>query len=416
MKNRTATFYLMHRRLLVCLLILFLVTACQTAQVRTTHQNYLTTLSAEEGGDKKLENSLNIFTEVLQIVRKHYIEELKSKDFIYGAIKGGIKTIDPNSFFLTPEMYKKMQVDTKEEFGAIGIQIGIKEGKLTVIAPFEDAPAYKAGIKSGDKIIKINGETTEEMDLSEAVSKLRGALQTTVTLTILRKGWLETKDFTIIREILNIKSVKAKILEKGIGYVKITQFNFDTAIDLSNAMEKLMQEKIKALILDLRNNPGGLFNSAVDVANQFLSPNKLVVYLKDRKGERKDYHTAGGKPNYTIPMIVLVNQSSAGSSEIVTGAFKDWNRAIILGTKTFGRGTVQSVIPLSDGSGLRLTTARYYSPKDLPIEGSGIMPDIIVESEEKEDLQLQRALDLLQTSEDKKKSDSFIERMAATGG
>jgi carboxyl-terminal processing protease len=405
----------MHRRLLVCLLILLLVAACQTTQVRTTHQNYLTTLSAEEGGDKKLENSLKIFTEVLEIIRKNYIEDLESKDFIYGAIKGGIKTIDPNSSFLTPEKYKEMQVDTKREFGVIGVQIGIKKGKMTVIAPFEDAPAYKAGLKSDDKIIKINEESTEDMTLSNAVEKLRGLPRTTVTLTIFRKGWLETKDFIITREIFNIKSVKAKSLENKIGYVKITQFNFDTAIDLSNAMEKLMQEKIKALILDLRNNPGGLLNSGVDVASQFLSPNKLVVYLKDRKNERIDYQ-AGEGPKYTIPMIVLVNQGSAGSSEIVAGALKDWHRAFILGTKTFGKGTVQSVIPLSDGSALRLTTARYYTPKDVSIEALGIMPDIIVEPEEKEDVQLQRAIDLLQAWEDKKKLDSSIERMPATDG
>ncbi|MEW6675471.1 MAG: S41 family peptidase [Nitrospirota bacterium] len=391
-------------------------------------------VSAEGEGYEELKT----FTEVLSIVRKSYVEDVKVKDLIYGAIKGMLYSLDPHSGFMTPDVYKEMQVETKGEFGGIGIQIGVKEGMLTVIAPIEDTPAYRAGIKSGDKIIKINNESTKDMSLHDAVSKMRGVPKTSVTITILREGWKETKDFTIIRDIIKIKSVKSKVLEDGIGYVKISQFQEQTATDLSTAMDKLMQEKINALVLDLRNNPGGLLNSAVDVTSQFLPPGKLVVYTKGKTGERTEYHTEGVKPSYIIPMIVLINQGSASASEIVAGALKDHSRAVILGTQTFGKGSVQTVIPLTDGSGIRLTTARYYTPNGRSIQTTGITPDITVKLEakngkkehpvirekdlerhleneqmeekpkepeemvpvvveEKEDLQLQRAIDLLKT-------------------
>ncbi|MFZ6016009.1 MAG: S41 family peptidase [Nitrospirota bacterium] len=391
-------------------------------------------VSAEGEGYEELKT----FTEVLSIVRKSYVEDVKVKDLIYGAIKGMLYSLDPHSGFMTPDVYKEMQVETKGEFGGIGIQIGVKEGMLTVIAPIEDTPAYRAGIKSGDKIIKINNESTKDMSLHDAVSKMRGVPKTSVTITILREGWKETKDFTIIRDIIRIKSVKSKVLEDGIGYVKISQFQEQTATDLSTAMDKMMQEKINALVLDLRNNPGGLLNSAVDVTSQFLPPGKLVVYTKGKTGERTEYHTEGVKPSYIIPMIVLINQGSASASEIVAGALKDHSRAVILGTQTFGKGSVQTVIPLTDGSGIRLTTARYYTPNGRSIQTTGITPDITVKLEakngkkehpvirekdlerhleneqmeekpkepeemvsvvveEKEDLQLQRAIDLLKT-------------------
>jgi carboxyl-terminal processing protease len=383
---------------------------------------------------------LKVFTEALSIVRKSYVEDVKPKDMVYNAIKGMLGSLDPHSGFMTPEMYREMQVDTKGEFGGIGIQIGIKEGMLTVIAPIEDTPAYRAGIKAGDHIIKINNEFTKDLSLHDAVSKMRGSRGTPVKITILREGWKETKDFTIVREIIKIKSVKSRLLEDGIGYVKVTQFQEQTASDLSNAVEKLMQENMNALVLDLRNNPGGLLNSAVDVASQFLPSGKLVVYIKDKKGERQEYKSGKTESNYTMPMIVLVNQGSASASEIVAGALKDWNRAVIIGTQTFGKGSVQSVVPLSDGSALRLTTAKYYTPKGISIQATGIIPDIMVkpeikegekghpairekdlerhlkngeieieekpkepeeiipvELEEKEDIQLQRAIDLLKT-------------------
>ena len=383
--------------------------------------------------------SIKIFTEALSIVKKNYVEETKTKDLVYGAIKGMINSLDPHSGFMNPEAYKEMQVDTKGEFGGLGIQIGIKDNILTVIAPIDDTPAYKAGIQAGDKIVKINDEITRDMGLLDAVNKMRGPKGTSVKITIMREGWKEPKEFTIIREIIKIKSVKYKMLEEGIGYIKLTQFQEQTAADLSKALSQLSADKVNSLVLDLRNDPGGLLNSAVDVTSQFLPPGKLVVYIKDRAGEKNEYRTGGNYAYYDKPsMVVLVNQGSASASEIVAGALKDWRRAVILGIQTFGKGSVQSVIPLSDGSGLRLTTARYYTPSGTSIQSTGIIPDIVVKIEakngtkehtvvrekdlerhlrnekeeeknqaeqemaplevsEKDDVQLQRAIDLLKT-------------------
>lgn len=380
---------------------------------------------------------LKTFTEVLSLIKKNYVDEVKTKDLINGAIKGMITTLDPHSGFMTPEQFKEFQVETKGEFGGIGIQIGIKDNTLTVIAPIEDTPAYNAGIKAGDKILKISGESTKNISITDAVSKMRGPKGTSVTLTIFREGWTEPKDFTIIRDIIKIKSVKSKIFPDNIGYIKLTQFQETTTDELQKELEKLKKEGVTSLILDLRNNPGGLLNVAVEVSEQFLPPNKLVVYIKDRSGKKAEYFTERANPYYTeIPLVVLVNHGSASASEIVAGALKDWNRAVIIGIQTFGKGSVQSLIPLSDGSGLRLTTAKYYTPKGISIQGVGITPDIIVkleakngkahrivrekdleghlkneqqeeapeeketapvEVDEKEDIQLQRAIDTIKT-------------------
>ncbi len=336
---------------------------------------------------------LKIFTEVLYNVKRSYVEDVKIKDLIYGAIKGMLNSLDPHSGFMTPEAYKEMQVDTKGEFGGIGIQIGVKDNVLTVIAPIEDTPAYNAGIKAGDKIIKINSESTRDMTLNDAVNKMRGYKGTSVTITVFREGWKDTKDFTIVRDIIKVKSVKSKVIDDIIGYVKINQFQERTVSDLESALSTLEKQRITALILDLRNNPGGLLHSAVEVSSQFLPPGKVVVSIKGRVGEKTDYRTDGGRfgaadtekttPFHTIPMIILVNQGSASAAEIVAGALKDWNRAVILGVQTFGKGSVQSVIPLSDGAGLRLTTARYYTPKGISIQSTGIAPDIVVKLEQK---------------------------------
>jgi len=384
--------------------------------------------------------NIKVFTEALSIIKRNYVEDMKTKDLVYGAIRGMLNSLDPHSAFMTPEAYKEMQVDTKGEFGGLGIQIGIKDSFLTVIAPIEDTPAYKAGIMAGDRIIKINDEGTKDMSLLDAVNKMRGTKGTSVKITVVREGWKEPKDFSIMRDIIKVKSVKYKILEDGIGYVKITQFQEQTANDLSNALAKLNDDnKVGSLILDLRNNPGGLLNSAVDVSSQFLPAGKLVVYIKDRTGEKTEYKSGGNKPFYEkATMVVLVNQGSASASEIVAGALKDWHRAVILGVQTFGKGSVQSVVPLSDGSGLRLTTARYYTPNGISIQSTGIAPDIVAKIEakngtkehavvrekdlerhlrndreeestqieqetaplevsEKDDVQLQRAIDLLKT-------------------
>lgn len=332
---------------------------------------------AEAEGYKEL----RVFTEALSIVRKNYLEEVNTKDLVYGAIKGMLNSLDPHSSFMTPEMYKEMQVETKGEFGGIGIQIGIKDGMLTVIAPIEDTPAYKAGIEAGDKIIRINDEFTKDMSLHDAVNKMRGAPSTSVKITVIREGWKETRDFIIVREIIKIKSVKARFIEDGIGYIKINQFQEQTSNELSNAVNNLEQKHMTSLILDLRNNPGGLLNSAVDVASEFLQAGKLVVYIKNKPGEKTEYHSWKSNSKSVIPMVVLVNEGSASAAEIVAGALKDWNRAVIVGTKTFGKGSVQSVIPLSDNSALRLTTATYYTPKGISIQAKGITPDIVVKHE-----------------------------------
>jgi carboxyl-terminal processing protease len=331
---------------------------------------------------------LKIFTEALSIVRKNYVEDTQPKELVYDAISGMIGSLDPHSTFMTPEQYKDMQVDTKGEFGGLGIQIGIKEGMLTVIAPIEDTPAYRAGIKAGDKIIKINDEFTKDMSLEDAVTKMRGTPSTSVNITVLRKGWKETKDFTIIREIIKIQSVKSKMLDDNIGYLKINQFQEKTATDLSRALSDLRDEQMNALILDLRNNPGGLLHSAVDVSSFFIPSGKLIVYIKDKNGEKVEYTSDNRQEVLTFPMIVIVNEGSASASEIVAGALKDWNKAVIIGTQTFGKGSVQSVIPLDDGSALRLTTAIYYTPNGTSIQTMGITPDIVVQPEVKEGEQL----------------------------
>ena len=421
---------MIEKRLILFVILIFTVASAGIFVGRWTISN----VNAEAEGYEELK----VFTEAMSLVRKNYVEDMKPRDLVYGAIKGMLGSLDPHSGFMTPEQYKELQTETKGEFGGIGIQIGVKEGMLTVIAPIEDTPAYRAGIMAGDKIIKINNEPTKDMRLQDAVSKMRGASSTSVKIAILREGWKETKDFTLTREIIKVKSVKSKLLEDDIGYIKINQFQEQTATDLSSAMEKLMQGKMDSLILDLRNNPGGLLNSSVDVTSQFLPAGRLVVYIKDRGGEKIEYHSGKNNLNFTLPMIVIVNQGSASASEIVAGALKDWTRAVIIGTQTFGKGSVQSVVPLGDGSALRLTTARYYTPKGISIQTTGITPDIVVkpeikdrekshpvirekdlerhlkngeieekpnepeelvpiEYEEKEDIQLQKAIDLLKT-------------------
>jgi carboxyl-terminal processing protease len=328
---------------------------------------------------------LKTFTEVMSLIKKNYVEEVKVKELIQGAIKGMVTSLDPHSAYLTPDAFKDLQVETKGEFGGIGIQIGIKDNMLTVIAPIEDTPAYRAGIKAGDKILKINNESTKNMSIHDAVAKMRGKKGTSLTITIFREGMKEAKDFTIVRDIIKIKSVKAKMLQDNIGYVKLTQFQESSAADLKKALDNLKKEGMRSLILDLRNDPGGLLNSAVEVVEHFLPPKTLVVYIKGKKGDRNEYYTELERPAYKdIPMVVLVNQGSASASEIVAGALKDWNRAVIVGVQTFGKGSVQSLIPLSDGSGLRLTTAKYYTPKGTSIQGVGITPDIVVKLETKD--------------------------------
>lgn len=337
--------------------------------------------TTDVSADAETYENLKVFTEVLSVIERNYVEPVDTKELLYDAIKGMLRSLDPHSAFMPPAAYKEMQIDTKGEFGGLGIQIGMREGVLVVIAPIEDTPAWHAGIKAGDQIMKIDGEDTKDMSLQDAVTKMRGPKGTPVTISVAREGWKELKDFTIVRDIIRIKSVKHKVLEDGIGYVKVNQFQERTSADLGKALKELGKEKTNSLILDLRNNPGGLLTSAVDVSSQFLPEGKLVVYIKGRAGDRNEYHAHGNGTPFEKPMVVLVNPGSASASEIVAGALKDWNRAVILGEKTFGKGSVQSMIPLSDGSGLRLTTARYYTPSGVSIQNTGIEPDIVVKLE-----------------------------------
>ncbi|MEK6815003.1 MAG: S41 family peptidase [Nitrospirota bacterium] len=328
--------------------------------------------------------TLKVFTEVLSLVQKNYVDEVKTKEIVYGAIRGMLNTLDPHSAFMKPEQYKEMQVETKGEFGGIGIQIGIKDAMLTVIAPLEGTPADKAGIRAGDKIVKVDGKSTKDMTLTEAVEKMRGPKGTQVTLTILRDEFAAPKDFTITRDIIKIQSVRHKDLGDGVGYIRITQFQERTSEDLGKAVAKMKEAKVTALVLDLRNNPGGLLNQAVEAADFFLPPKRLVVYIKGRRGDKDEFFTREEETFQGIPIVILVNEGSASASEIVAGALQDWGRAVVMGTQTFGKGSVQTVLPLTDGSGIRLTTAKYYTPKGRSIQNTGIAPDILVDAEGRE--------------------------------
>lgn len=323
---------------------------------------------------------LKLFADVLDIVEKNYVEEVKTGDLIYGSIKGMLETLDPHSSFMTPDDFKELQVETKGVFSGIGIEITLKDGILTIVSPIEGTPAYNAGLKAGDRILKIDGKTTKNMSLIEAVKKLRGPRGTKVTISILREGWSEIKDFALVRDVIPIHSVKHKTLEEGYGYARIINFQDKTSQDLKSALDDLEQQNkpLKGLILDLRNNPGGLLDQAVRVADEFIEDG-IVVYTDGRiKSQNVRFTAHKGEKPHPYPIIVLVNEGSASASEIVAGALQDHKKAIILGAQTFGKGSVQTVIPLDDGSGLRLTTALYYTPSGRSIQAKGITPDIIV--------------------------------------
>jgi len=323
---------------------------------------------------------LKIFSEVLSIIQKNYVEEITPENLIYGSINGMLRTLDPHSSFMPPDVYKELQVETKGSFGGIGIEITIKEGVLTIISPIEDTPAFRAGLKAGDSIVKIDGVSTENMSLFDAVKKMRGPTGTKVTISIMREGFTEPQEFALSREIIRITSVKHKLLEESIGYLRISQFQEKTEEEFSKALDTLEKgtTPLTGLILDLRNNPGGLLDQAVKVCDEFLEQG-LIVYTQGRNEMQQMKFTATpNKKPHSYPLIVLVNAGSASGSEIVAGALQDHNRAVIVGTTTFGKGSVQTIIPLEDGSGLRLTTARYYTPRGISIQAKGIIPDVVV--------------------------------------
>ncbi len=331
--------------------------------------------------EESLFKYLKVFSEAIHYIESNYVKDVDPKDLIYSAIKGITSDLDPHSVFLTPDMYKEMRVETKGEFGGLGIEITMKNGVLTIVSPIEGTPAWKAGLKAGDKIIKINGQPTRGMTLMDAVKKLRGPKGTKVTITIMREGVDKPFDVTIVRDIIKIKSVKYKWLDKkaGIGYIKIRSFQENTTKELDSAFNTLYKDGLKGLVLDLRNNPGGLLSQAVSVSDRFLKGGKLIVYVKG-KGSTENLkfmsHDVGTYPY--VPLVILVNAGSASASEIVTGALKAHKRAVVMGERTFGKGSVQTVFPLSDGSALKLTTAYYYTPDNICIEGKGIEPDFVI--------------------------------------
>ncbi len=331
--------------------------------------------------DVTIYEKLKIFSDAIAIVQNNYVEDVDSQEVVYGAIKGMLQTLDPHSSFMTPDMFKEMEVETKGSFGGLGIEIGVRDGALTIISPIEDTPAYRVGLEAGDVIVKIEDETTKDMTIMDAVKRLRGEPGTDVTIWVMREGWKEPKSFTITRDIIKIKSVRWKILEKGYGYVKINQFQARTYNELEKALKEIKEDKggMKGLILDMRNNPGGLLDQAVKVADTFLDKG-LIVYTDGRREDQKFKYTASeAGAQLGFPMIVMVNAGSASASEIVAGALQDHERAVVLGNQTFGKGSVQTIIPLEDGSAVRLTTARYFTPKGRSIQAKGITPDIVVQ-------------------------------------
>jgi carboxyl-terminal processing protease len=345
-------------------------------------------LFAEEEKTKQdAYNKLKVFSEVLSLIESNYVEPVENDSMIEGAISGMVKSLDPHTSYMPPVSYKEMQVETTGKFGGLGIEISLRDGILTVVSPIDDTPAFKVGIKPGDKIIKIEDESTLDMTLQDAVSRLRGETGSPVTITIFRKTFKAPKEFTIVRDIIKVRSVVSKLYQDDIGYIKIRSFSKNTSSGLDKALEELRGKGITKLILDVRNNPGGLLNQAVEVTDRFLNKENLIVYTKGRSDEQNMRFTSHDKvAGVSYPLIVLVNGGSASASEIVAGALQDLNRAIILGTQTFGKGSVQTIIPLSDGSALRLTTARYYTPSGRVIQENGIEPDIIVEMKPRNEL------------------------------
>jgi carboxyl-terminal processing protease len=350
----------------------------------------MTTLPVEE---------LRSFSEVFGRIKSDYVEPVEDKKLITGAINGMLSSLDPHSAYLDADAFKDLQEGTHGEFGGLGIEVSMEDGLVKVISPIEDTPAYQAGIKSGDLIMKLDDELVKGMTLSDAVKRMRGKPGTKIVLAVLRKGESRPLTFTLTRAVIKVKSVKSKLVEPDYGFVRITQFQERTGADLAAALETMTKENkedLKGLVLDLRNDPGGLLTAAVGVSAAFLPKDALVVYTEGRIEDSQmrlsanpdDYLRGNGKDDYLkdlpayikeVPMVVLVNGGSASASEIVSGALQDHKRAVIMGTQTFGKGSVQTVLPLGNNTALKLTTARYYTPSGRSIQAKGIVPDIVVE-------------------------------------
>lgn len=367
-------------------------------------------LWAQGSGKSPDYKEIGLFRRVMGIVQKNYVKDVNDKELIQGAINGMLQSLDPHSSYLNEDQFKELQVETKGEFGGLGIEITLENGVLTIVSPIEDTPAFREGLKPGDKIIKINGESTKNITLPNAVKQMRGPQGTKVTVTIMRDGWKKFKDFTITRDKIKVHSVKKETLEPGYAYLRVVNFQDKTEEDLQKAVQDLGgEENVKGVILDLRSNPGGLLDEAVKVSDLFVDQG-MIVYTdgkaKDQQIERRATTTS---KKYKFKVAALINEGSASASEIVAGALQDHDRGLVLGAKSFGKASVQTIIPLDNGGGLRLTTAYYYTPKGRHIDKKGIEPDVDMKEEMQKQLD-EEADEEAKTPDKKKQKKSRIMR------
>ncbi len=328
-------------------------------------------------------DDLRSFVEILNRVKQGYVEEVSDEELLNNAIRGMLDGLDPHSAYLSPEEFKEINISTSGEFGGLGIEVTMENGFVRVVSPIDDTPAKKAGIEAGDLIIRIDDTAVKGMKLNDAVKLMRGEPGTDITLTVLRENDAEPFQVTITRDVIEVKSVRSRMLTPGYGYVRISQFSSQTGDALDDAMDKLMDEAegdLRGLVLDLRNNPGGLLNAAVDVSDAFLTEGEIVSIDGRVKNADQSFSASNGDKLRGRPLVVLVNQGSASASEIVAGALQDSGRGIIMGRKTFGKGSVQTIVPLQNDAALKLTTARYYTPDGRSIQAEGIVPDVEIQS------------------------------------
>lgn len=329
---------------------------------------------------------LRVFTDVYARIKQDYVTEVDDSELLENAIRGMLSGLDPHSAFLDEEQFRELQIGTSGEFGGLGIEVGMENGFVKVIAPIDDTPAERAGVKAGDLIIKLDDKSVKGMTLEEAVKLMRGKKGSKIDLTIVREGAEGPVNLTITRDVIRVRSVRSRILEPGFGYVRISNFQSKTTRGLLDAIESLKKKndgELKGLVLDLRNNPGGVLTGAVGVSDVFLNDNKLIVYTEGRVEDSElKYSASTGDSLSGAPLVVMINQGSASASEIVAGAMQDHNRATILGTTSFGKGSVQTILPLKDNAALKLTTARYFTPAGRSIQNEGIVPDILLQEED----------------------------------
>lgn len=351
--------------------------------------------------DDAVYRGLSNFTKVLDLIERNYVDKVDSEELTSNAIEGMLKTLDPYSAYLTPERYKELEIGTSGEFGGVGMEVAVENGVLKVISPIEGSPADLAGIKPGDLITEIDGKQTRGMVVYDAVKLLRGPKGSNVTVTVTREGE-GSRNITLTRDVIHIKSVKYKLLDTEIGYIKISQFQENVSDELKDALWKLELENggsLRGLVLDLRNNPGGLLDEAIKVADEFIDKGLIVSVRGRTSNQSKEYYATKGDSQRAISLVVLVNKGSASASEVVAEALQDSKRATIVGSKTFGKGSVQTIIELDDGSGLKLTTAKFYAPSGRSISDVGVTPDIVVEDNQHGDLQIERAVEILKLSD-----------------